>query len=469
MHASPAELTVTAALELLRSGGISATSLTRACLERIERLNPKLNAFITVTPEMALSQAEQADSLLARKPSNLEAFSLMGIPLALKDLIETAGVLTTGGSRFFGGNVPVEDAQSVLRLKRAGAVVLGKTGTHEIALGLTGINPHFGPVRNPWNLERITGGSSSGSAAAVAAGLCLAALGTDTGGSVRVPAALCGAVGLKPTYGRVSVRGVMPLSWNLDHVGTLTRSVRDAALLLQVLAGYDTHDPASADVAVDDYLTGLEQGVRGFRIAVAAGEYVQACDPQVLAAISEAAQVFRDLGARVEKQDLSWLADLAKANSLMTQADAAAVHRQRLAEHPDWFGEDVRQRLQTGAAFTSTEYALARRTQTEGRRRFEAFFEKYDLLVLPTVPVTAPPIEGSQALEAARQLTRFTSSFNLTGLPALSLPCGLAPDGMPIGLQLAAGPWQEARLLRAAHAFEKNSTWHSETPPLAGN
>jgi aspartyl-tRNA(Asn)/glutamyl-tRNA(Gln) amidotransferase subunit A len=347
--------------------------------------------------------------------------------------------------------------------------VLGKTGTHEIALGLTGINPHFGPVRNPWNLERITGGSSSGSAAAVAAGLCLAALGTDTGGSVRVPAALCGAVGLKPTYGRVSVRGVMPLSWNLDHVGTLTRSVRDAALLLQVLAGYDPHDPSCANVASDDYLGQLEAGVKGWRVALAAGEYAQACDPQVLAAIAQAAATFWDLGARVEKEDLSWLADLAQANSVMTQADAAAVHRQRLAEHPDWFGEDVRQRLRTGAAFASTEYILARRAQAEGRRRFEAFFEKYDLLILPTVPVAAPPIEGSQALEAARQLTRFTSAFNLTGLPALSLPCGLTSGGLPIGLQLVAGPWQEARLLRAGHAFEQNTAWHSRVPPLAAS
>jgi aspartyl-tRNA(Asn)/glutamyl-tRNA(Gln) amidotransferase subunit A len=455
MDLAPLSLTVTAALKLLRAREISAAGLTRLCLEQIERFDPRLNAFITVVPESAMSQAEQADALLARSPADPDGRPLLGIPLALKDLIETAGVRTTGGSRFFRESVPSEDAEAVLRLKQAGAVVLGKTGTHEVALGLTGINPLFGPVHNPWNPERISGGSSSGSAAAVAAGLCLAALGTDTGGSIRVPAALCGVVGLKPTYGRISVRGVMPLSWNLDHLGPLTRSVRDAALLLQVLAGFDPQDPASLDAAVDDYLGSIEAGPAGWRLALAAGDYAEACEAAVASAVTGAARVFEDLGAKIVKEDLSWMAELARANSLMTQADAAAFHRQRLTEHPDWFGEDVRQRLQTGAAFTSAEYILARRTQAEGRRRFEQLMAQYDLLLLPTVPAVAPPIEGSQALEAARQFTRFTSSFNLTGLPALSVPCGLSPDGLPIGLQLAAGPWREARLLQAGHAYEQ--------------
>jgi aspartyl-tRNA(Asn)/glutamyl-tRNA(Gln) amidotransferase subunit A len=296
--------------------------------------------------------------------------------------------------------------------------------------------------------------------------MCLAALGTDTGGSIRIPAALCGVVGLKPTYGRVSVRGVVPLSWNLDHVGPLTHTVRDAALMLAVLAGFDLHDPASADVPVDDYLVHLEDGVRGWRVALAAGEYVEVSDPEVGAGVQAAAQVFNDLGAQVEKMDLSWIADLALANVRMTQADGAAFHRERLAEHPDWFGADVRQRLETGARLISSEYVLARRTQAEGRRRFELFFDKYDLLLLPTTPIPAPPIEGIGAIEAARQLTRFTAPFNLAGLPALSLPCGFTCGNLPIGLQIVSQHWGEAKALQAGHAFELATDWHNRRPRL---
>jgi aspartyl-tRNA(Asn)/glutamyl-tRNA(Gln) amidotransferase subunit A len=282
----------------------------------------------------------------------------------------------------------------VKKLRLAGAEIIGKTNTHEIALGVTGVNPHFGPVRNPHNLERITGGSSSGSAAAVAAGMAFAALGTDTGGSIRIPAALCGVVGLKPTHGRISTSGVLPLSWNLDHVGPLTRSVRDAALLLRVLAGYDASDPASADVPVEDYCIHLDEGIKGWRIAVAVGEYIETADPVVSKAVDEAARALRSNGAKVERTDFSWISDLAHANARMTQADAATFHRERLAEHPDWFGADVRHRLEKGMALTSSDYVLARRTQAEGRRRFEMFFTTYDILLLPTTPIPAHRRDG---------------------------------------------------------------------------
>jgi len=466
MDIDPAVLTISSAMNLLRAGEFSAVSLTEACLRQIERLNPAINAFISLTPELAVQAALQADALLSLRPSNLNDLALLGIPIALKDLFETSGVRTTAGSRFFTDNIPSEDAGVVLKLKLAGAANLGKTNTHEFALGVTGVNPHFGAVKNPWDTSRITGGSSSGSAAAVAAGMCLVALGTDTGGSIRIPASLCGVVGLKPTYGRVSMRGVVPLSWNLDHVGPLARSVRDSATLLQVLAGFDPHDPASADMPVDDYLLHLEDGIRGWQVALAMGEYVEASDPQVLAALSASAQVFKDLGANVEKVDLSWIANLAQANTRMTQADAAAFHRERLVAHPDWFGADVRQRLEAGAALTSSEYSLTRRTQVEGHRRFQMFFTKYDLLILPTTPISAPPIEGTGAIEAARQLTRFTSPFNLTGLPALSLPCGLTGDGLPLGLQIASKYWGEAQILQAGHSFEQATTWHLLQPAV---
>jgi len=455
-----------AASERLRRREFTAVELTEACVGRIERLNPVINAFMTPTPEAALRDAARADALLKDHPAGSEQCALLGMPLAVKDIFETAGVRTAAGSRFFADHIPGQDAEVVRRLKEAGAVMLGKTHTHEIALGVTGVNPHYGAVKNPWDERRVTGGSSSGSAAAVAAGMCLATLGSDTGGSIRIPASLCGVVGLKPTYGRVSARGVIPLSWNLDHIGPLTRTARDAAMMLAAVAGFDLHDAASADMPAGDYLARLEEGVRDWRIAQAAGAYIEASDPQVLAAVDEAAAVFSGLGATVEKVEMSWLEDLALANGRMTQADGAAFHRARLAERPDWFGADVRERLEIGAAFTSGDYALARRLQTEGRRRFERFFEEFDLLLLPTTPIPAPPIEGTQALEAARRLTRFTAPFNLTGLPALSAPCGFTDGNLPIGLQMVSRHWGEAKALQAGRAFERATQWHLRRPGI---
>jgi len=463
MEPDLSSLNLSTAIEALRRREFTSLELTEACLRQIERFNPEINAFITPAPELAVQAALQADALIFLQPSNLNDLALLGAPVALKDLFETQGLRTTAGSKFFDENIPYQDAQTVLKLKLAGAVILGKTNTHEIALGVTGINPHFGAVKNPWDQSRISGGSSSGSAAAVTTGMCLAALGTDTGGSVRIPASLCGVVGLKPTLGRVSTRGVLPLSWNLDHVGTLTRTVRDAALMLQVLAGFDPHDPASLDMPVDDYLVHLEDGLKGWRVAFAVGDYIESTDPLVWKGVQEAGKVFKALGARVEKVDLSWITDLAQANSRMTQADAAAIHHQRLIENPDWFGPDVRQRLETGASLSSGEYALAREMQVEGRRFFELFFSKYDLLLMPTTPVTAPLIEGTAALEAAGLLTRFTSPFNLTGLPALSVPCGWV-GGLPYGLQMVAPHWGEVKLLQGGYAYEQATGWNNKHP-----
>ena len=438
----------------------SALELTEACLRLIERLNPTLNAFITPTPEIACQQAISADGLLALRPPNLNNLVLLGLPIALKDLIQTAGIRTTAGSRFFSDNVPTEDAQVVQKINLAGGVMVGKTNTHELALGVTTINPHFGTCHNPWNIECISGGSSGGSAVAVVTGMSLAALGTDTGGSIRIPAALCNVVGLKPTYGRVSTRGVIPLSWNLDHVGSLTRNVRDAARMLSVLAGYDPHDPASVNVPLEDFSVHLDGGVKGWRIAMAGGEYIESADPEVFLAVENAAQVFTGLGARVEKVDVSWLLDLALANSRMTQTDGAAFHQRRLAQHPDWFGADVRERLEAGASLTSSEYSLTRQEQAESRRLFEIFFGKYDALLLPTTPIPAPLIEGTHAIEAARQLTRFTAPFNLAGLPVISVPCGFTVNNLPIGLQIVSKHWGEAKVLQAGYAYEQMTNWH---------
>jgi aspartyl-tRNA(Asn)/glutamyl-tRNA(Gln) amidotransferase subunit A len=386
--------------------------------------------------------------------------------VAVKDLIETAGVLTTVGSRFFADNVPARDALVMTKLREAGALIVGKTNTHEIALGVTGNNPHYGTARNPWDRSRIPGGSSSGSAIAVATGMALAALGTDTGGSIRVPASLCGVVGLKPTYGRVSTRGVFPLSWNLDHVGPLTSCVKDAALMLQVISGYDPMDPASVRMPAGDYPGSLDGEVKGLRVALCVGEHIETADPEVLNAVKEAARVFESLGCVVRELAVDWMRDAALANRLMTQSDGAAVHRDRLREHPEMFGEDVRRRLEAGAKTTSTEYILARRTQTEVRRRCEELFASWDLLILPTTPVAAPAIEGYDAVERAGLLTPFTAPFNLAGLPALSLPCGFTGEGLPIGLQIVSGAGAEAMVLNAGYAFEQRTDWHRRKPGI---
>ena len=346
----------------------------------------------------------------------------------------------------------------------AGALILGKTNTHEFAFGVTGVNPHYGICHNPWDKTRISGGSSSGSAVAVAAGMALAAVGTDTGGSIRIPASLCGVVGLKPTYGRVSLRGIFPLSWNLDHAGPITKTVRDSALMLQSMAGYDHLDPSSVDHPLDEYLIHIDEGVKAWRIAFAEGAYIEEANTEVIAAVDEAGRLFKSLGADIVKVNMDHLRELALANSQMVGADAAAFHRDRLSEHPDWFGDDVRERLEIGRALSSTDYSLARRKQIQGRNWANEFFRKFDILMLPTTPITAPMIEGSDAIAQARQLTRFTAPFNLTGLPALSIPCGFDSKGLPIGLQLVSGAWSEVSVLRAGQAFESASNWHNQFP-----
>jgi len=461
-------LGVTESAALIRSKEISPVELVTAFLEQIDTLEGRYNTFITLTADLALREARQAeiDQMCGETRAGHTLGLIHGVPLALKDLFETKDIRTTAGSKIFQNWVPKKDAAVVQRLRQEGGIILGKTNMHEIALGLTSVNPHFGAVHNPWATERIAGGSSGGSAAAVAARMAPAAMGTDTGGSIRVPATLCGITGLKPTFGRVSLRGVLPLSWNLDHVGPLAARVEDLALLLKIVAGFDPLDAYSVDIPVEDYPAHLAGDVAGWRIALAEDAYFSKTDSEVKQIVATAAEEFTRLDAHVEQVAFPFAFEAAQANGKMVIADAAALYAEELANRPEDFGEDVRRRLENGASLPLLDYIQARRTQKMLRREFQRFFEKFDLLLMPTTPIAAPSIEGPDAIKLAGLLTRYTAPFNLTGLPALSLPCGFTMQGLPVGLQIIGPQWGETRLLRAAKAYQEVTSWHLFEPPM---
>ncbi|HKW78197.1 MAG TPA: amidase, partial [Candidatus Limnocylindria bacterium] len=440
--------------------------LTRACIARIEALDPALVAFIATTFESALADAKRADDERSR---GVDRGPFHGIPVALKDLYDVAGQVTTAGSSIFRGNVALEDSAVTARLREGGAVLLGKTNLHEWAFGVTNQNPHFGNAKNPWDPTRIPGGSSGGSAIAVATGMCFLSPGSDTGGSIRIPAALCGIAGIKPTYGRISLRGVVPLAWSLDHAGPLARDVRDLAIALDALAGHDPRDPASADVPVPDHLADLERGAGGLRILVPTAHFFDDIDPEVDAAVRAAADVYARVGARVEERALPRTLALRETQRAIIATDAAAFHRDHMREHPGAFGPYVLERMKAGEAVSGPDLALARREQAALRNEWTALLEDVDVILTPATPAPAMPREdgrtaGERDAASARLLTSYTSPFNLTGLPALSIPCGFTKAGLPIGLQLAAGPWREPLLLRAARAYERETEWHTRHP-----
>lgn len=466
-----AQLTLSQAADLIRQGALSPVELTEALLDRIAQFNPRLNAYIRVTAEGARQDARAAEQRLAawrRSEGAMPLPPLLGVPLALKDLFDMRGLPTTAGSPIRAHATAQEDATVTARLRGAGAVLLGKLNLHEWALGVTNVNPHFGPARNPWDPDRISGGSSGGSAAAIAARLCLGSVGSDTGGSARIPAALCGVVGLKPTYGRISLRGVVPLSWSLDHAGPMGSTVHDVALLLQVLAGYDPDDPASVNAPVDDYLS-LDKDVTGLRLGVPRDYFFDDLHPEVEAAVRAAIEELTRLGIDVRQVRLPEAEAAREASNVILLCEAFAYHRDRLREQPEAFGEDVRTRLQEGASMSGSDYALARRTQAIWQRQLERLFDQVDILATPTTPLPAPRIEesaASGAVSAAFHLARLTRPFNLAGVPALSLPCGFTQSGLPIGLQLVSRAWSEAILLRVAYAYEQATPWHTRFPAL---
>jgi aspartyl-tRNA(Asn)/glutamyl-tRNA(Gln) amidotransferase subunit A len=459
------DLTLVEASALIAKRAISPVELTRSFLNRIAALEPVVNSYITVTADLAADRAKIAEIELGR---GQHRGPLHGIPLALKDVLETRGIRTTAGSSFLAEYVPADNCVVVDRLDESGAIILGKHNMTEWALKVTDSSPRYGRVSNPWNADRLTGGSSSGSGAAVSARLCIGAFASDTGGSIRIPASYCGVVGLKPTFGRVSTRGVIPLSWHLDHVGPLGRRVADIASLLQAVARYDPEDPYSANVPIDDYRTHLADGVRGWRVALASGTFVNLADAPVRDAVQHAAQVFAELGATVEEVSLNPAREAWSMYATILTADAAAYQRERLAENPSGFLPDVLEALQRGAQHAATDYALARRTQVALHRKAEALFADYDLVLLPTTP-SAAPLRDEPASPTGVRLppTLFTAFANVVGIPALSVPCGFTDDGMPIGLQLLAGHFAEARVLQAGYAFEAATVWHQREPSLA--
>jgi aspartyl-tRNA(Asn)/glutamyl-tRNA(Gln) amidotransferase subunit A len=447
----------------IRRRRISPVELTDYFLDRISRFNPSLNAFLTVTADLARKQARQAEKEIA---AGRYRGPLHGIPIALKDLFYTKGIRTTAGSKILRKFIPGQNARAVDRLFRAGAVLLGKTNLHEFAYGVTGVNPHFGAVRNPWDPDRIAGGSSGGSAAAVSAGLCLAALGTDTGGSIRIPASACGIVGLKPTRGLVSLDGVIPLAFSLDHAGPMCRSVRDAALMLNGLA--DT----ARGLAAADYRRDLREGIRGLRIGVPKKYFYEGLQAGIRAEVFEALKVFERLGAKIREVKLRGIEDTARLVAEITVGEALAFHWNRIRRRPQDYGDDLRERMENSLNQPTVVYLHAQEKRRKIAEIFAEVLEKTDVLAAPTLPV-APPLLAEKELRIGRKkqpvraiLLRFTRPGNLTGLPAISVPCGFSPEGMPVGLQLIGRSFDELTLLRVACAYEQATPWHERFPPL---
>ena len=441
--------------------------MTEAALEQIARWR-SLNAFITVTADLARAQAEQAAREIA---SGRYRGPLHGVPVSLKDLIDTRGIRTTCGSRVLADHVPARDATVTVRLREAGAVLLGKAALHEFAFGITNNNAYFGPTCNPWGLERIPGGSSGGGGAAVAAGLGAGSIGTDTGGSIRIPAALCGVVGLKPSYGRVSTYGVFPLSWSLDHPGPLTRTVEDAAIVLQAIAGPDPHDRTTLGQTVPDFRAAVRRDVRGLRIGVFDDSYHRQVEPGVAIAFEAALEILKGLGLRVESVTLPHMAETFAAQLAIIQAESASVHERWLRERPGDYGPETLERLRPGLFVTAAQYLRAQKLRALTFDEYAELFRGVDALVLPSVPAVAPRIGqdtidlAGEVLETRAVITRFSRLFNFVGAPALSVPCGFGAHGLPVGLQIAGRPMDEETVIAIGAAYERATPWHTRRPP----
>lgn len=451
------KLTLASAARLIAAKQISAAELTAAVLARIDRLNPDMRAFITV-------MKDQIDGSPKRP--------LLGVPVSVKDLYDTRGIKTTAGAKVFAERVPEEDATVVKKLKDAGAVIVGKTNLHEFAFGVTTMNPHFGTARNPWDRERICGGSSGGSASAVALSMGFGSLGSDTGGSIRIPAALCGIVGLKPTYGRVSLHGVVPLAWSLDHAGPMTKTVEDAAILLGIIAGHDPRDSNTRNIIVPAYTDALTGNIKDVRAGIPKTYFYERLAPEVSDGIRAALRSLEKLGAQMIEIDLPAAPVNRAVWNEIASPEAYSYHEKFLRKHADSYGLNVRARIEAGRLLLSIDYVRAQRARALMKQQCKKAFEKVDVIVTPTVPISAPYINrvqdpwGSDAEPAAASLTRFTRFFNIVGLPAISIPCGFTSEGLPIGMQIAGKAFDESTVLRVAHAYEQDAKWFERHPAL---
>jgi aspartyl-tRNA(Asn)/glutamyl-tRNA(Gln) amidotransferase subunit A len=457
---------------LIRTKAISPVEVVRAYLDRISARDDELKSFLTVTGDAALDAARSAESRLV---GGEDVGPLHGVPVALKDLCDTAGVKTTGGSTILADNVPSADATAVARLKAAGAIVLGKLNMHEFAYGPQGINEHYGTAVNPWDAatHRLPGGSSSGSGVAVAAGLCAGATGSDTGGSIRIPAALCGITGLKPTYGRVSRAGALPLSWTMDHLGPMARSAADCALMLRAMAGYDPADPSTSVLPVPDYAAALTGDVKALRIGLLRVSFLDASDAEVAAAVERAAAHLESLGARVDEVSLPGVAHVAAASFAIVAAEALAYHATWIRTRARDYQRDVSERLKMGVFVTGEDYVRAQRIRALVRDEVDEALRHRDVLLAPATPIAAPRLDETEVqldgrrIDVRTALIRLTRPFNLSGHPACALPCGFTAGGLPIGMQLVGRPFDEATVIRAADAYQRTTDWHVKRPPRA--
>jgi aspartyl-tRNA(Asn)/glutamyl-tRNA(Gln) amidotransferase subunit A len=456
--------------DAIRQRKISPVEATEECLARIARVDRRLHAFITVDAEGALRAAKERE---AEASAGRWRGPLHGVPLAFKDLCHIRGLATSCGTKSPEYFVAEHECTAVSRLTRAGAITLGKLNMTELAMGPFGDNAHHGHVQNPWRAGRVSGGSSSGSGAAVAAGLCLGALGTDTGGSIRLPSACCGIVGLKPTYGRVSRAGVMPLSWSNDHVGPMARTVRDAALMLQVIAGRDPLDATSSHRRVPDHLAALDGGIEGLRVAVPENFFFQGVDQEIESGVRDACRAFEALGARVAGTRFPDPQVMNDVCNVISRCESAAIHARLYRERPHEIQPVVRARLDLGFRIPAHDYLQALRLRARLTRVFiREVFAEADVLVAPVIPEPAPAlahaIDGTVEELTYRQgrFARLTRPFNGLGLPALSVPCGFSRSRLPLAFQIVGRPFAEAAVLRAAHAYEQSTEWHRRRPPL---
>ena len=456
-------LSIAEAGELIKKLELSPVELTRAFLERIGALDGRLHAYITVTGDLALKQARAAESAIAQGDY---LGPLHGIPVAHKDLYLTKGIRTTAHSKVLLDWVPDEDATVVARLKQAGTVLLGKLAMHEFASGGPPTAP-FPAARNPWNPDHITGGSSSGSAAAVAAGLCMGSLGSDTGGSIRNPASRCGIVGLNPTHGLVSRYGVLMKSWSFDRGGPMTWTVQDTAIMLQAIAGHDPKDPSSSRVAVPDYSSGLTKDIKGLVLGIPRRYFFdrETVEPETLAAAEKAIEVLESLGAKTREVEIPGLEHLVTAMVCIEYSEAYAIHEARLKTQPNDYAESVRNTLRAGAFYSAADYVQAQRVRTLFQQRFDQVMAGVDALVTPTMERTA---ERFHEYDPARAVAKsvLTRPFSFSGHPSISICCGFSADGLPIGLQIAGRAFDEPMVLRIAHAYERNTPWHEKRPPV---